>query len=72
MKKYNLKLPNVVFVLISCSTLYVLIYNILHFNPILRCDAKHIIDMLIIFSRYLPNEIRLPSKSDTREFLTRQ
>ena len=68
MKKYNLKLPNVVFVLISCSTLYVLIYNILHFNPILGYDAEAHYRYVDYFSRYLPNEIRLPSKSDTREF----
>mgnify|MGYP001166844875 FL=1 len=68
MKTYNLNFSNFVFLLISISTLYILIYNILHYNPILGYDAEAHFGYVDYFSRYLPNEFRLPSENDTREF----
>ena len=68
MKRYDLTLSKLVFVLISLSSIYILIYNILHFNPILGYDAEAHYSYVDFLSRYLPNEIKLPSKNDTREF----
>ena len=68
MKTYNLNFSNLVFLSISISTLYILIYNILHYNPILGYDAEAHFGYVDYFSRYLPNEFRLPSENDTREF----
>ena len=68
MKKYNYKFSSFVFVLISILSFYVLIYNLFHFNPILGYDAEAHIRYVDYFSRYLPNEFRLPDKSETREY----
>jgi len=68
MKRYDLTLSKLVFVLISLSSIYILIYNILHFNPILGYDAEAHYSYVDYLSRYLPNDIKLPSKNDTREF----
>ena len=68
MKKYNLNLSNSVFVLISISTFFILIYNILHYAPILGYDAEAHFRYVDYLSRYLPREIRLPSQNETREF----
>ena len=68
MKIHNLNFSKYVFVLISISTLYVLVYNILHYNPILGYDAEAHYGYVDYFSRYLPYEFRLPSDVDTREF----
>ena len=68
MNKFNLNFSNTVFLLISISTLYILIYNVLHYNPILGYDAEAHFGYVDYLSRYLPNEFRLPSKNDTREF----
>ena len=68
MKIHNLNFSKYVFVLISISTLYVLVYNIQHYNPILGYDAEAHYGYVDYFSRYLPYEFRLPSDVDTREF----
>ena len=68
MKKYNYKFSSFVFVLISILSFYFLIYNLFHFNPILGYDAEAHIMYVDYFSRYLPNEFRLPDKSETREY----
>ena len=68
MSKYNFNLANSFFVLISISTSFVLIYNLFYYNPILGYDAEAHFNYVDYFSRYLPNEFRLPSKNDTREF----
>ena len=59
MKTYNLNFSNFVFLLISISTLYILIYNTLHYNPILGYDAEAHFGYVDYFSRYLPNEFDL-------------
>ncbi len=68
MNKYKFNLSNSVFVLISISTFFVLIYNIFYYNPILGYDAEAHFSYVDYFSRYLPNEFKLPSENDTREF----
>ena len=68
MKKSNFNFSKILFLLISLSTLYILIYNILHFNPILGYDAEAHYNYVDYLSRYLPYEFRLPSSAETREF----
>ena len=68
MSKYNFNLANSFFVLISISTSFVLIYNLFYYNPILGYDVKAHFNYVDYFSRYLPNEFRLPSKNDSENF----
>ena len=56
------------FLLISLSSFYILIYNIFHFSPILGYDAEAHFNYVDYLSRYLPYELRLPSSNETREF----
>ena len=55
MKKSNFNFSKILFLLISLSTLYILIYNILHFNPILGYDAEAHYNYVDYLSRYLSN-----------------
>ena len=64
----NKYFSKIIFLLISLSSLYILIYNIFHFNPILGYDAEAHFNYVDYLSRYLPNELRLPSSDETREF----
>jgi len=59
---------NFLFVFISLSVFFILIYNILHYNPILGYDAYAHYEYIDYFARYLPRSIKLPSMSDTYEF----
>jgi hypothetical protein len=68
MKNIKLDFSVVIFIAISFSTFFILIYNILHFNPILGYDAEAHFRYVDYLSRYLPREIKLPSQSETREF----
>ena len=68
MKVSNKYFSKIIFLLISLSSLYILIYNIFHFNPILGYDAEAHFNYVDYLSRYLPNELRLPSSDETREF----
>src|SRR5210317_1422810 len=68
MKIRNISYSNLLFAGISLSTIFILTYNILHYNPILGYDAKAHFDYINYFSRYLPREFRLPPQSETREF----
>tara|TARA_B100001769_G_scaffold273629_1_gene270206 strand:- start:356 stop:1669 length:1314 start_codon:yes stop_codon:yes gene_type:complete len=52
----------------SISTFFILIYNILHYAPILGYDAEAHFSYVDYLSRYLPEEIKLPSQDETREF----
>ena len=68
MKNYNLNFSNSIFVLMSISTFFILIYNILHYAPILGYDAEAHFSYVDYLSRYLPKEIKLPNQDETREF----
>jgi hypothetical protein len=68
MKVSSQYFSKIIFLLISLSSLYILVYNIFHFNPILGYDAEAHFNYVDYFSRYLPNELRLPSSEETREF----
>jgi hypothetical protein len=66
----NQYFSKIIFLLISLSSLYILIYNIFHFNPILGYDAEAHFNYVDYLSRYLPNELRLPGSDETREFFS--
>ena len=68
MRYHNLSFSNIVFVLISISTFFILIYNILHYAPILGYDAEAHFSYVDYLSRYLPKELKLPGEDETREF----
>ena len=50
------------------SVFYILIYNVLHYDPILGYDAEAHYAYIDTFSRYLPRRIRIPTSDETREF----
>ncbi len=66
----KLSFPKVVFYSISFSTIFILIYNILHYTPILGYDGEAHYLYVDYLSRYLPNSLKLPSISETREFFS--
>ena len=66
----RINFSNFVFALISFLTLYILIYNIFFYNPILGYDGEAHYNYVNYFSRYLPYEIKIPSMDDTREFFS--
>ena len=68
MKESNPNFSKIIFLFISLSTLYILIFNIFHFNPILGYDAEAHFSYVDYLSRYLPNELKLPSSDETRGF----
>ena len=61
MKLNNLSYSNLIFAGISLSTLFILIYNIFYFNPILGYDAESHYDYINHLSRYLPRDFNLPT-----------
>ena len=78
MKQYNslkmylkLSLPKkilftIFFVILFC----ILIYNILHYDPILGYDAEAHYSYIDTFARYLPRSIHLPTEAESREFFS--
>ena len=62
----------VIFLFLFSSLIYVIIYNLLHYDPILGYDAEAHYAYVDTFSRYLPRKIYIPTSVDTREFLTLQ
>ena len=64
MKSYS----KFVFFAISISTFSILIYNIFFYSPILGYDGEAHYNYVDYISRYLPREIRMPMRPDTREF----
>lgn len=70
MKNVNLSFSNLIFLLLSFSTIFILIYNFFHYQPILGYDAEAHFSYINYFSRYLPKEIQLPGINDTREFFS--
>ena len=68
MKSSKFTYTNFIFFGISLSTIFILIYNILYFNPILGYDAEAHYAYINYLSRYLPRDFRLPTMNETREF----
>ena len=56
-----------------CSTsIFILIYNILHYDPIEGYDAEAHYSYLHYIAMYLPYKVSIPSIEFTREFLIPQ
>lgn len=56
------------FIFFILCLLFILIYNILHFDPILGYDAEAHYSYVDAFSRYLPDSFHLPTVDESREF----
>ena len=54
--------------LIATSVFFVLIYNIIFYNPIEGYDAEAHYNYVDYFAMYLPDNIKFPSNTDSREF----
>ena len=52
----------------SISIIYILIYNILHYDPIESYDAEAHYNYLYFLAMYLPNKLLIPTIDATREF----
>ncbi len=48
--------------------MYILIYNIFHYTPILGYDGEAHFAYVDHLARYLPRQLNLPTEADTREF----
>ena len=57
-----------IFFTISVGTIYILIYNIFHYTPILGYDGEAHFAYVDHLARYLPRQFNLPTEVDTREF----
>ncbi len=69
LKNLNL-FEKTLFGFLTVSLLFILIYNVLHFDPILGYDAEAHYSYIDTFSRYLPRSIHLPTESESREFFS--
>tara|TARA_B100001113_G_C21122710_1_gene628109 strand:- start:5511 stop:6899 length:1389 start_codon:yes stop_codon:yes gene_type:complete len=67
-KDFSILFLKFVNISICVSILYILIYNILHYNPIDGYDAEAHYNYVYFFSMYLPDKFKLPSSEFTREF----
>ena len=78
MEQYNLlkmyfKLSlskRILFTIFLLILFFILIYNILHYDPILGYDAEAHYSYIDTFSRYLPRSIHLPTDVESREFFS--
>lgn len=70
MKHINkyISLEKIVFFSIFSSTLYILIYNIYHYSPILGYDGEAHFAYVDYVARHLPQRFKLPSSEFSREF----
>ncbi|MDA9732544.1 hypothetical protein N9U41_01775 [Acidimicrobiaceae bacterium] len=67
MKKFILSEKYISFLLIL-SIIYLLIFNIVKYDPLNGYDAEAHHSYIDFFSMYLPYDIKLPNVKDTREF----
>ena len=67
----KLKTPYKFFLIILvCFFLFILIYNIFHYDPILGYDAEAHYAYVDAFSRYMPRAIHIPTEIESREFFS--
>lgn len=52
------------------SSIYILIYNLFHYSPILGYDADAHYSYVDFIARYMPRDFKLPSNLDTYEFFS--
>jgi len=69
-KRFILSLDQkkIIYFSLVISFLYILIYNLFHFDPILGYDAEAHYSYVDTFSRYLPYKVYIPRNFETREF----
>jgi len=67
---FKLKFHNLTFYILLISTIYILIYNILHYSPILGYDADAHFGYVNFIAMYFPDKLILPLAEDTREFFS--
>ncbi len=68
-KNLNLIKKSLFIIFVICL-LFILVYNILHFDPILGYDAEAHYSYIDTFSRYLPDSFHLPTANESREFFS--
>ena len=69
----NLNFKNtkkILFFLLLAALFFILIYNLLHYDPILGYDAEAHYSYIDTFSRYLPRSIYIPNAQESREFFS--
>tara|TARA_A100001015_G_scaffold129298_1_gene143431 strand:- start:3234 stop:4592 length:1359 start_codon:yes stop_codon:yes gene_type:complete len=70
MKLRNITYSNLIFAGLTLSTIFILVYNIFYYNPILGYDGNAHFYYVDYFSRYLPRDFKLPTPDDSREFFS--
>ncbi len=68
MDKVTFKLSNLIFYFLIGSTMFILVYNIFYYSPILGYDAIEHFQYVDFVARYLPNQFFLPSLENTKQF----
>jgi hypothetical protein len=66
--KINQKYEKYIFIVILLAVIFVLLFNLFTYNPLLGYDADDHLQYIDHLSRYLPRSLDLPSNTDTREF----
>ena len=66
--KINQKYEKYIFTVILLAVIFVLLFNLFTYNPLLGYDADDHLQYIDHLSRYLPRALDLPSNTDTREF----
>ena len=69
MKRYK-KVDIYVGYLLIISSIFILIYNVIHYSPSLGYDAEAHFAYVNHIARYLPDSISLPSSDETREYFS--
>ena len=67
-KFFKKNINKIYFYLLIPPFIYILIYNLLYYDPILGYDAEAHYSYIDSLSRYLPRRFRIPNASETREF----
>lgn len=70
MYKIKSNFQDIYVVIFISSVIFILIYNIFHYAPILGYDGEAHFSYVNYVARYLPDELRLPSSEETREFFS--
>ena len=70
MHKVKFDFQNIFVFIFITSIIFILIYNIFHYAPILGYDGEAHFSYVNYVARYLPDEFRLPSSEESREFFS--
>ena len=69
MKRYK-KVDIYVGYLLIITSIFILIYNVIHYSPSLGYDAEAHFAYVNHIARYLPDSLSLPSSDETREYFS--